>query len=412
MRFWKKLTRAQINERIFDALNQNINYQDRKVLGVPATRLDQKVFYDDPLLMQDAPFLTALTQNPNHIGCHTLGESEHFFAGTQQIERELIGICAEDILKGSPDQQDGYVAAGGTEANIQAIWIYRNYFLRALNADLSEIAIICSDDAHYSMFKAANLLHLPIYTVNVDFDNRKLIKSAISETVKRAKTAGIQYFIVVANMMTTMFGSVDNTEDYIEILEKENLTFKLHVDGAYGGFVYPFSNKKNNLNFENPYVTSVTLDAHKMVESPYGTGIFVIKKGWMKYAYTEQAQYVQGLDATLSGSRSGANAIAVWMILMTYGPHGWFEKIHVLNYRTHWLCQQLDELEIDYFRQDQSNIVAIKSQCIPKNIATNFGLVPDIHGEDPNWYKVVVMEHVTVDELSELIDALKSQKTK
>jgi glutamate/tyrosine decarboxylase-like PLP-dependent enzyme len=142
-----------------------------------------------------------------------------------------------------------------------------------------------------------------------------------------------------------------------------------------------------------------------MVQAPYGTGIFLIRKGWMKYAYTEEAQYVQGLDATLSGSRSGANAISVWMILMTYGPHGWFEKIHILNYRTEWLCQQLRERSIRFYRHPGSNIVTLHKSGIPAATAGQFGLVPDSHTH-PEWYKVVVMDHVTVDALSELVEAL------
>jgi tyrosine decarboxylase/aspartate 1-decarboxylase len=63
------------------------------------------------------------------------------------------------------------------------------------------------------------------------------------------------------------------------ILEKHQLHYKLHIDGAYGGFVYPFSNRKSNINFSNPKMSSITIDAHKMLQAPYGTGIFVCRKG-------------------------------------------------------------------------------------------------------------------------------------
>ena len=56
-----------------------------------------------------------------------------------------------------------------------------------------------------------------------------------------------------------------------------------------------------------------------MLQAPYGTGIFLARKGLINYVYTETASYVKGLDATLVGSRSGANAIAVWMILKSHG---------------------------------------------------------------------------------------------
>ncbi len=407
MRYWKKQTGEQIKERVFSALGKNVNFRERTALGVPSSKLDGKVFYDNSPVLMDAPFLSTLLQNPNHIGCHTLGESESFFAGTQELERELIGLCAEDILQGEPGQQDGYVAAGGTEANIQAIWIYRNFFMREHKADIGQIAILCSKDAHYSMYKASNLLNIKTLSVDVDFESRILSKEDLERKVALAKQEGIRYFIVVGNMMTTMFGSVDNIEIYVEVLEKAKMQFKIHIDGAFGGFVYPFSHRENQLNFQNPKITSFALDAHKMVEAPYGTGIFLIRKGWMKYAYTEEAEYVQGLDVTLSGSRSGSNAISVWMILMTYGPNGWFEKVHILNYRTSWLCRRLDDLGVAYYRYPGSNIVTLQSKYVPQAVAHQFGLVPDVHSGNPDWYKIVVMDHVTVDELSKFVEALK-----
>jgi glutamate/tyrosine decarboxylase-like PLP-dependent enzyme len=37
-----------------------------------------------------------------------------------------------------------------------------------------------------------------------------------------------------------------------------------HIDGAYGGFVYPFSNQEISvINFSNPKISSITIDAHK-----------------------------------------------------------------------------------------------------------------------------------------------------
>lgn len=407
MQYWKKLTPGQIRQRVFEALGQNVDYRERLPLGLPASHLDEKVFTPQPALLQDAPFLATLVQNPNHIGCHTLGDSESFFAGTQAIERELIALCAADILRGGDAAAfDGYVAAGGTEANIQALWIYRNYYQREHEAENREIGILCSADAHYSMHKAADLLGLRRVPVAVTEAERLVEPAAVKAAVAEAQEQGIRYFLVVANMMTTMFGSVDRAEAYTEVLLEQELPFKLHIDGAYGGFCFPFAEVPHRLDFSNPHVTSITLDAHKMVQAPYGTGLFLARKGWVPYACTESAQYVQGLDVTLSGSRSGANAVSVWMILMTYGPHGWFEKIHILNYRTHWLCQRLSRLGLAYYRHAGSNIVAIRASQMDRAVAERFALVPDNH-ERPHWYKVVVMDHVTVDVLDVFVRALR-----
>ena len=120
MKYWKKLTAKQIKDRVFDALNKNIDFEDDLSIGIPASHLDGKVFFSHAPYLEDAPFLNTLVHNPNHIGCHTLGESEEFFEGTHDIEREAIKILAEDLLRGGEDEQDGYIASGGTEANIQA----------------------------------------------------------------------------------------------------------------------------------------------------------------------------------------------------------------------------------------------------------------------------------------------------
>ena len=97
--------------------------------------------------------MSTLIQNPNHIGCHTLGHSERHYRGTQSIEKELLDICAIDIIKGEHYGYDGYVASGGTEANIQAIWVYRNYFMNTCAKSKDEIALLCSKDSHYFMDK-------------------------------------------------------------------------------------------------------------------------------------------------------------------------------------------------------------------------------------------------------------------
>lgn len=407
-KYWVKRSDDEIKSTVFGALDNNINYVDKNVIGVPASYLDEKVFSQDASFLKDAPFLSTLIKNPNHIGCHTTGASESFFAGTQAIERELINICAHDILNGKEDEEfDGYVASGGTEANMQAIWIYRNYFNREKGLKNEEICILCSADNHYSMDKAGNVLNIPVQKVAVGENDRAITANAVREAVEKKTNEGVKAFVVVANMMTTMFGSVDDPDIYSSVLDSMSLPYFIHVDGAYGGFYFPFSQKDHQLDFRNKKVSSVTLDAHKMAQAPYGTGLFMVRKGLINYANTKEASYVEGEDYTLIGSRSGANAIAVWMILSKYGPYGWMEKIFVLQKRTSWICDRLDELEVEYYRHPSSNIITIKSEYLNEAIARKFGLVPDNH-EDPKWYKIVVMDHVTIEKLSPLVEDLKA----
>ena len=142
MRYWTNLTQAERHERIQLALQANINYSKDISLGYPASKLDGKVFYDDAPFLKEAPTLLTFVANPNHIGCHTLGHSENVFIGTQALEKEVLNVLAVDVFMAQPDAFDGYISSGGTEANIQALWVYRNYFMRQKGAQLHELVIL------------------------------------------------------------------------------------------------------------------------------------------------------------------------------------------------------------------------------------------------------------------------------
>ncbi|MGB0776771.1 MAG: pyridoxal phosphate-dependent decarboxylase family protein [Flavobacteriaceae bacterium] len=404
MHYWNKLSEQQLSDRIDKALSENVNFSKDHSLGYPASKLDGNVFYDNAPFLKDAPILRSFVANPNHIGCHTLGTSEKAFKGTHELEKEALSVLACDVFKAEPEQFDGYIASGGTEANIQALWVYRNYYKFNFEAKLEDIVILASEDTHYSIPKGANLLDIDLVSIPVDFETRLIQKETLEQTVRDVKQSGKKYAIVVANMATTMFGSVDDPDLYAEVLNEAKMDFKLHVDGAFGGFIYPFDNEESKLNFANPHVSSITIDAHKMLQAPYGTGVFMCRKNLIHNVLTKEAQYVEGMDLTLSGSRSGANAIAVWMILFKYGPYGWFEKISILRMRTDWLCEQLDRLGFNYYRHPKLNIVTMKSGPIPEAIAHKYDLVPKTHTGDNQWYKIVIMDHVEIQHLEAFIN--------
>jgi len=409
MKYWKKYSKEKLIKRIDTALNANVNFQTSKALGYPVSRLDENVFNTSGSFLDESPLLKSFIANPNNIGCHTLGKSEEAFKGSQELEREIIQVLAVDIFKAKEDEYDGYIATGGTEANIQALWVYRNLYKKEFNATLDEMVILSSEDTHYSVHKGSNLLSIENVSIPVDFNSREILKDELDRIVKGLISNGKKYFFVISNMATTMFGSVDNPDMYAEILEKNKVHFKIHIDGAFGGFIYPISNKNSTINFENPNVSSITIDAHKMLQAPYGTGVFLCRKGLIENVLTKEAQYVDGMDLTIVGSRSGANAIAVWMILFSYGYYGWFEKINTLLLRTNWFSKQMDALNIEYFRDPFMNIVTLKSEYIPENIAHKFGLVPDTHNGANSWYKVIMMDHVEIDDLIIFVEELQKE---
>ncbi len=407
MKYWKKLSKQEIKNKIDEALASTVDFNNSRYLGYPSSKLDDNVFNTTDLVLSGSPLLHSYVVNPNNIGCHTTGESEAVFKGSQDLEKEVIKVLAVDIFKAKEDDYDGYIAPGGTEANIQGLWVFRNHFINEYGAKNEEMVILSSEDTHYSVYKGANLLHIDNCVIPVEEDTRKIINEELEKEVIRLKSEGKKYFLVISNMATTMFGSVDDPDMYADVLKNNGVKFKIHVDGAFGGFIYPIINKDYKGNFANPNVSSITVDAHKMLQAPYGTGGYLCRKGLIGNVLTKEAQYVSGMDLTLSGSRSGANAIAVWLILFSYGYYNWFEKINTLLLRTEWFCEQLDELDLEYFREPFMNIVTIKSKYIPDELAHKYGLVPDSHTEHKKWYKVIIMEHVEIDKLSDFIEDFK-----
>lgn len=405
---WSAISASAIQEQVIAALNRNKNYRSSAVLGLPASYLDPMVFSPDAPFLKEAPFARAFMENPNHIGCHTLVDGESAFEGTHALERELLAMCAEDMMGATPGGYDGYVASGGTEANIQAIWMYRNYFMEVFGDESRHVGVMYSADSHYSFYKAANVLQIQAIEIPVDVKIRQMTLSAFENGIRLAQANGVRALVAVFNMGTTMFGSVDRILDYLPLLKKCGMPYKIHIDGAFGGFIYPFTNSDHQLTFSNPEVSSITIDAHKMLQAPYGTGIFLTRKGLINYTHTHEASYVVGGDATLVGSRSGANLIAAWMIMKTYGYLALKQKMCQLIERTNSICRSLDRMEIPYFRNPEMNMLTIPRQFVPEALVEKYLLVPDRHDDRAYWVKIVVMEHVTPLMINKFISDLEN----
>lgn len=393
MKPWDAFDEATIRERVREALDRNLLYTRDLQLGVPGSHLDTRVFPKLPFV-NASPFLSAFFANPNHIGVHTLELAEGAFAGTQALEREALQICAERLLDAELETWDGYVASGGTESNIQACWCFRNALRHGQGLESSEIGLLFSADTHYSAWKAADLLGLRPLEVPVDRRTRRLDPADVGQVLAKAKAGGVRACIAWLNMGTTMFGSIDEADDLLVPLEAAGLPHHTHVDAAFGGFIHPLTTDDSRLSFADPRIESITLDAHKMLQAPYGTGIHLIRRPFISEAHTAAAQYVPGGDSTLSGSRSGTNAIAVWMILRSWGSEGGRAFCRELVGRADELCGGLRELGVEYFRAPSMNVVTVRADDVPAELAAKYRLVPDSHHGSPSWWKVVLMPHV------------------
>jgi tyrosine decarboxylase/aspartate 1-decarboxylase len=101
------------------------------------------------------------------------------------------------------------------------------------------------------------------------------------------------------------------------------------------------------------------------------------------------------------------------MVLHTYGSEGWKTKMQSLIDRTTDVCIKLDELGMRYFRNPHINIIAIRATDISKTVAENYFLVADSYENEPQWWKIVIMPHITRGTIDSFVNDLKlNRKTK
>jgi hypothetical protein len=163
------------------------------------------------LLPERRPTLQTYVANPNH----TVVMSWHFRESIQGTKwNKVLNVLAIDILK-QPDSFLTDILLQAEQKLTSKQSIYRNYFMQ--NRMQLEIAIIASEDTHYSIPKAANLLMLDWLNIPVDFDTRLMFFALKTSLSMRKKEEEI--FYCRFKYGTTMFGAVDNPDDYTQNLE-------------------------------------------------------------------------------------------------------------------------------------------------------------------------------------------------
>lgn len=220
----------------------------------------------------------------------------------------------------------GSMCSGGTIANITALWVARNRSLPAEGAfkgvhqsglhralkhhGYDDVTVLVSKRGHYSLSKAADLLGIgrdSIKAIPTDNDNRIRV-DALEKACEDARHNNTLIMAIVGIAGTTETGNVDPLEQVANIAERYGAYF--HVDAAWGGPTL-FSHKHRNLLKGIERADSVTIDAHKQLYVPMGTGLVVFKDPEVANAIEHHAQYIirkgsRDLGSkTLEGSRPG-----------------------------------------------------------------------------------------------------------
>jgi len=156
----------------------------------------------------------------------------------------------------------------------------------------------------------------------------------LEEAIAADRRAGLTPFAVVSSAGTTNTGAVDPLEAIADVCAREALWH--HVDGAYGAFFYLDHSLRGTLS-GLPRADSLTLDPHKGMFLPYGTGALLVRDGAaLRAAHEATAAYLPAMphpedfyDPSQHGPElsRGFPGLRVWLSVKLFGAAAFREQI-------------------------------------------------------------------------------------
>jgi len=192
--------------------------------------------------------------------------------GLVSIEESVLRWLAE--LFGLPAGTGGLTTTGGSQAMLSMLVAAREAHL---GDDSTGARLYLSDQAHHCVRKAARIAGLPRDAVRpvATSDGRRLDPEALAAAVVEDRSGGRRPFLVVANAGTTNSGVVDPLGAVADVAAEHRLW--THVDACYGGFFQLTSRGRARLRGIER-ADSVSLDPHKSLFLPYGTGVLLVRE--------------------------------------------------------------------------------------------------------------------------------------
>ncbi|WP_295445868.1 pyridoxal-dependent decarboxylase [uncultured Thiodictyon sp.] len=228
-----------------------------------------------------------------------------------------------------------------------------SFFSRLTGNDTLQPAILCAPQTmHYSWVKGPGAIGVgarQVMAIPIDAHYRMDV-ARLRQQLEQALAARQPVIAVVGVVGTTEEGAVDPMHELVALRDEfagRGLTFCLHCDAAYGGYIAScFRAKNGELRplpvMQDEYagwppadvyqsftalqqVDSATIDPHKLGYVPYPAGAIVFRDGRVKDLVAQEAAYALGGRTQrqpgevyigkyiLEGSKPGAAAASVYL---------------------------------------------------------------------------------------------------
>ena len=226
---------------------------------------------------------------------------------------------------------DGTLAPGGSMTNFMGMLMARDaYNETTRHAGVHQkMTVYTSAESHYSIPKNAAFAGIGRDNVRkIATDNKgRMDMTVLRAAIKADLASGFHPVLINCTAGTTVLGAFDDILAASDIAKEFNIW--LHVDGAYCGSVL-FSAKYKHLIDGVELVDSFTLNAHKMLGTPLGCSLIVVKdKKHLHDSFSNDASYLYQTDhdefnlgkmSLQCGRRN--DALKLWVLWKSLGTSG------------------------------------------------------------------------------------------
>ncbi len=211
--------------------------------------------------------------------------------GLVQLELNVVRWLCEMV--GYPSSAGGLLTSGGSIANLTAVVTARQ---ERLGERFQSGTIYASDQTHHSVAKAAALAGFPAGNVReIATDAKFRIRSTeLERRIDEDLAGGLEPFLIVANAGATNTGAVDDLTALAGVAARRGLW--LHADAAYGG-TFALTERGRTVLRGLERADSITLDPHKGLFLPYGTGSLLVRDvGALRRTHSSHADYMPAMQ--------------------------------------------------------------------------------------------------------------------
>lgn len=286
--------------------------------------------------------------------------------GLAQIEANVVRWFCE--IAGYPEGSGGFLTTGGSLANFSAIVTAR---CERLPENFLAGTIYTSSQTHHSVQKAAALAGFPRANVReIPVDDRLRVRVDLMREAIAAdrRTGRMTPFLISGNAGTTNTGAVDDLAALADLARDERLWF--HVDGAYGGF-FALTDRGRAEMTGLDRADSITLDPHKGLFLPYGTGSILVRDAaTLRRTHSHHAAYLPAMQqetqlidfCEISPELSrDFRGLRVWLPFKMHGAGVFREALDEKLDLARWAAAQLRLIpDIEVLAEPQLSLVAFR----------------------------------------------------